>query len=198
MAHIKKLYSGPADVPVNTAANRRSQVDSVSASTKFLAQVKLPLYGLDDGKEGAAPYNVRVFLGDVASDAKSWASSRNMVGLATTMGGAKMKTDQVVPVLIDLSASLRRAVQNGEASWEAAKDYLKKELHYRVEIVSYQTLLQPRHTETDRMQGGTEIAREKVKDLEVSLVSTEVKGAQSEEEFEEWVGELKEYGLIDV
>jgi tyrosinase len=137
VANLKALYSGPADVPVTTTGSQsRIQAETASSFTKYFAQVKLPTYGLDDGDDGAAPYNVRVFLGDVSSDAKSWASSDNMIGLASTLGGAKMKNDQIVPILVDVTSTLNKAIENELTTSENAADYLKENLSYRVEIVS--------------------------------------------------------------
>jgi len=98
--------------------------------------VKLPTYGLDDGEDGAAPYNIRVFIGEVSNDAKSWASSNNMIGMAATLGGAKMKIDQIASVLIDLTSTLEKAIEDGSTTSEKAVDYLKENVSYRVEIVS--------------------------------------------------------------
>jgi len=49
---------------------------------------------------------------------------------------------------------------------------------------------------TNNTQGGNEIGKERVKKLEVALVSTKVQGAGSEDTFEQWVGELQDHGFI--
>ena len=71
VASIKAQYSGPADVPVTNAKSKR-QDPQPTKKTLYLAEAKLPLYGLDDGAGGGSPYNLLVFLGNVSSHSAEW------------------------------------------------------------------------------------------------------------------------------
>lgn len=136
-ANINKLYGGPADVPVtSTRSQPRSALKAAPSYTKFLAEIQVPIYGLDDGNDGSLAYNVLVFLGSVSEDANSWATSDNLVGMATTLGGVKMKNDQIVPFLVDLTSALEKAIEEGTTTKDRAVDYLKENVSYRLEIVS--------------------------------------------------------------
>lgn len=136
-ANINKLYGGPADVPViNTGSQSKSAFKATSSYTRYLAQVQVPIYGLDDGDDGSLAYNVLVFLGSVGEDAKSWATSDHLVGMATTLGGVKMKNDQIVPFPVDLTSALENAIEKGTTTREKAVEYLKENVNYRLEIVS--------------------------------------------------------------
>ncbi|CAI6332791.1 unnamed protein product [Periconia digitata] len=172
---IKNLYG---EVPVESFA-AKSASGAASSYTKYLAEIQLPTYGLDDGEGGSLAYNVLVFLGDVSSDSKSWATSPSLAGLASTLGGVKNKNDQIVPFLVDLTSALAKAVESGATTSEGALEYLKKNVSYRIEI------------------GGRAIAKEQLKALEVELISTEVEVAASEDEFDKWVGEFAKHGAID-
>lgn len=132
VAAIREQYSGPPDVPVG-ASKTKSQTPSASTKELFLAQVKLPPYGLDDGQAGSAPYNVLLSLGP--SNNSQATSSENVVGVASSLGGANMQNDQITSVPIDLSTSLNEAIATGLATAETAQDYLKTNLHYRLELV---------------------------------------------------------------
>ncbi|PVH98840.1 Di-copper centre-containing protein [Periconia macrospinosa] len=175
-ANINTLYGGPDDGEEESQS--RSAPKTTSSYTKYLAEIQLPLYALDDGNGGSLAYNVLVFLGDVSSDAKSWAASDSLVGTATTLGGVKMKNEQIAPYLVDLTSALNRAIKNGKTTSEKALDYLKENVSYRLEI------------------GGKGIEKEKVKALSVELVSTKVQPATSTTEFEKWSAEFEKHGSI--
>lgn len=135
---IKTLYSGPADVPVTATKRAIKATRQSSQPTEkelYLAEVKLPTCGLDNGQGGGAPYSVLVFLGNVPSDAKDWVSSDTFVGPASTLG-AMIPSDQVTTSTIDISIALEKAIEDGLTSNEKAKEYLMENLHYRVELVS--------------------------------------------------------------
>ncbi|PVI00309.1 Di-copper centre-containing protein [Periconia macrospinosa] len=171
VAAIKTQYSGPPDVPVENS-RARTQTSSPSKKELFLAQVKLPSYGLDDGRAGSAPYNVLLSLG------KSSNSAEDIVGIASALGNANSKNDKITTVPIDLSSALDKAIASGATTADKAQEYLKTNLHYRLEL------------------GGEEIAKEKLPALKVSLVSIEVEVAQSDDTFDRWVGDFKEHGTI--
>jgi tyrosinase len=77
---------------------------------------------------------VLVFLGNVDSDAREWVTSDTLVGTASTLG-AMIKSDQVTPITINLSVALEKAIAAGLTTTVNAKEYLKKNLHYRLELV---------------------------------------------------------------
>lgn len=135
VASIKAQYSGLADVPVTNTKAKAKREDS--KKELYLAEVNLPTYGLDDGNGGAAPYNVLIFLGNVGNDAKEWTTSDSFVGLASTLGGVNIQIDQKVSVPVDLSNALEKAIADGLTSVDEAEDYLKANLHYRLELVSH-------------------------------------------------------------
>lgn len=137
VAAIREQYSGPPDVPVG-ASEAKSQISSASTKELFLAQVKLPPYGLDDGREGSAPYNVLLSLGQ-SSNGTQASPGENVVGVASSLGGINMQNDQITSVPIDLSAALDEAIASGATTTENAQDYLKTNLNYRVELVSPNT-----------------------------------------------------------
>lgn len=102
----------------------------------YLAEVQLPIYGLDDGNGGASAYSVLVFVGDITDDASKWSTSESLVGTAASLGGVHMQGDQVVPSTIDLSLALEKAIAAGQTTSESAEKYLKANLKYRIELVS--------------------------------------------------------------
>jgi tyrosinase len=128
IATVNKLYGGSATVPV-TATSRIASTEK--PSTRYFIQAYLPAYGLDDGEGGSLAYNLLVFAGDVGSDAKTWATSESLIGMASTLGGAGMQFNVTVTSLIDVTSS----VESGLKTDEAVK-YLKNNLSYRIEIVS--------------------------------------------------------------
>lgn len=119
-----------------SSASRTTASKVAEPSKKYFAQVKLPSYGLDDGKDGSLAYNILIFAGDVGSDAASWVTSRNMIGIASTLGGIGMKQDLTLTSLIDITPTLTKAVEDGSTTSEKAVEYLKEKLSYRIEIVS--------------------------------------------------------------
>ena len=128
IATVNKLYNGATTASSTTT----SMVESTEGSpTKYFVEINLPAYGLDDGKDGSLAYNVLLFSGDVGSDAKTWATSENLVGIASTLGGVGMKYDSVITSLIDVTSS----VESGLNADEVVED-LKDKLIYRLEIVS--------------------------------------------------------------
>jgi tyrosinase len=138
---IKTLYSGPADVPVTAtkrALEAKRQGSGPTEKELYLAEVKLPTCGLDNGQGGGAPYSVLIFLGDIPSDSQDWVTSDSFVGPASTLG-AMIPSDQVTTSTIDLSLALEKAIADGLTSDEEAREYLKKNLHYRVALVRRQT-----------------------------------------------------------
>ncbi|KAF2822336.1 Di-copper centre-containing protein [Ophiobolus disseminans] len=141
VASIKAQYSGPANISVSTTAprfrsKRQSSNATVEVKTLYLAEVKLPIYGLDDGRGGASAYSVLLFLGDVSDDPKLWATSRSLVGTAASLGGVHMHSNEVVTSTIDLSLALENAIAAGKTTSEKAEEYLKANLKYRIELVS--------------------------------------------------------------
>lgn len=138
VASIKAQYSGPADVLVTTKSKvKTKRADGPpTKQEKYLAEVKLPTYGLDDGAGGASPYNVLLFLGDVPSNTKTWQGSESFVGMASTLGGLHLKIDQIVPATVDLSLALQKAIDNKATTEDKAEEYLKQNLHFRLGLVS--------------------------------------------------------------
>ncbi|KAF1964516.1 Di-copper centre-containing protein [Bimuria novae-zelandiae CBS 107.79] len=181
VASIKKQYSGPADVAVTTTkTSREAKRDTALVMEElYLTEITLPSYGLDNGMGGGAPYNVLLFLGDVPTDAKDWQDAESFVGLASTLGAPGLQVDQTTSHTIDLSLALQRAVTSGATTQDEAQEYLKQNLHYRLGL------------------GAMEIKKEMVKGLEVSLISTAVEVAQSDDTFDRWVGGFQEHGLIE-
>lgn len=142
VASIKAQYSGPSNVSVSVTvpkleSKRQDGNATAREKTLYLAEVKLPVYGLDDGKGGASAYCVLLFLGAVSSDAKTWATSDSLVGTAASLGGVNMSNKEVVPSTVDLSHALERAITTGKTTAEKAEEYLKANLKYRIELVSY-------------------------------------------------------------
>ncbi|KAF1952540.1 Di-copper centre-containing protein [Byssothecium circinans] len=177
VASIKAQYSGPPNVLVSTSKAKR-QAPVPATKELYLAEVKVPLYGLDDGDNGAAPYNVLLFLGEPKGNSKQWAFGDNYIGTASSLGGRNVQKDDVTPVPIDLSISLSKAIAAAATTEEGAKEYLKANLKYRLEL------------------GGVEIPKDKVPALEISLISTDVEIAQSDDTFDRWVGGFKEHGKV--
>ena len=138
VASIKAQYSGPADVPVTSTKARRTIIRDTAPVTKelYLAEITLPSYALDNGVGGGAPYNVLIFLGDVPADVKEWQSVESFVGLASTLGAPRLQIDQTTSHTIDLSLALQKAVDSGATTETEAGVYLKKNLHYRLGLVS--------------------------------------------------------------
>jgi tyrosinase len=125
---VKKLYAGSATSSVSSNFRLTSAEES---PRKYFVQVKLPAYGFHDDKDGSLAYNVLLFAGDVGNDAKKWATSESLVGLASTLGGTAMRQDLTITSLIDVTS---RAKTGLEAE-EVVKS-LKDKLSYRLEIVS--------------------------------------------------------------
>lgn len=137
VASIKAQYSGPADVPVtSTKANLISKASAVTIKKIYLVDILLPIGGLDNGVGGSAPYNVLVFLGDVPTNANGWQNAESFVGLASTLGAPRLKTTEVTSYKIDLSLAIQRIVDSGTTTENEVAEYLKKNLHYRVGLVS--------------------------------------------------------------
>ena len=136
VANIKAQYSGPSDVLVTPTKKTKRQEIKANNTELYLAEVTVPLYGLDNGAGGASPYEVAVFLGDVTSAPKEWSSSEEFVGLTSTLGGIGMQIDLTSTVTIDLSEALNKAIKSGATTEEKAVEYLKENLHYRLALVS--------------------------------------------------------------
>lgn len=138
VASIKAQYSGPADVVVASSKVTRVASRDTMPSIKelYLAEIKLPSYGLDNGVGGGAPYNVLLFLRDVPTDAKTWQSAKSFVGLVSTLGAPGLQIDQTTSHTIDLSLALEQAIKSGATTESEAGRYLKENLHYRIGLVS--------------------------------------------------------------
>ncbi|KAJ4295586.1 hypothetical protein N0V90_007599 [Kalmusia sp. IMI 367209] len=181
VASVRAQYSGPADVSVTSTKSRRTiERDTVPVTkTLYLAEITLPSYALDNGVGGGAPYNVLLFLGDFPANVKEWQGAESFVGLASTLGAPRLQIDQTTSHTIDLSLALQKAIDSGATTEKEAEAYLKKNLHYRLGL------------------GDFKIEKDQVKGLEVSLISTAVEIAQSDDTFDRWVGGFKEHGLIE-
>jgi tyrosinase len=139
VASIKAQYSGPANVSVPVVSTERAikrQSSSSIEKTIYLAETKLPTYGLQDGEGSASAYSVLIFLGGVGTDAATWAISDSLVSTAGTLGG-QMQSDQVAVSTIDLSRALEKAIDSGQTTFEKAEQFLKKNLSWRIELVSF-------------------------------------------------------------
>lgn len=197
VASIKAQYSGPSDVLVTAAKKTKRQEGASKTAELYLAEVTVPLYGLDNGEGGASPYDVLVFLGEVSSEPKEWMASEEFVGITSALGGVGMKSDQVSIATIDLSDALEKAISSGATTEEKASEYLKENLHYRLQLVSY-PFAELSTVKLTSLQGDAEIPKNKVSGLKLKLISTEVEIAQSDDVFDRWVGGFKEHGEVDV
>jgi tyrosinase len=146
---VKDLYAGSATGSGARMARRSGEGNG----TVYLAQVTLPLYGLPNDEDGSSPYDVLIFLGDVPADAAAWSSSESFVGVASTLGGLNMQSEQVTTATVDLTAALEQNTVDGDGS---IADYLKENLHWRVGLVSTASSrpLQKVDIETDVMSTG--------------------------------------------
>jgi len=140
VASIKAQYSGPADVPVTNAKSKR-QDPQPTKKTLYLAEAKLPLYGLDDGAGGGSPYNLLVFLGNVSSHSAEWLDSEIFVGMVSTLGGRNMQSEQTTQSTVDLSLSVDKSIAAGKMTVAKVEEYLKSNLRWRLELVSPNALL---------------------------------------------------------
>lgn len=197
-ASINAQYSGPADVPVTPTKKLKVKRQDTTPAHKevFFAEIGLPIYGLDNGEGAASPYSVLIFLGDVGEDAKSWVSSNSFVGIASTLGGQGSHTNQIRVARVDLSSKIDKAVASGLTSRENVVDHLKKNLHWRVQLVSAEVEDQGCSDLLTQPQGDVAIPKAEVEGLKVQLISTDVEVAQNDGEFDKWIGESKEHGII--
>ena len=198
VASIKAQYSGPADVPVTPTGTRRTRTAenreiSKLTKEKFLANITLPVFGLDNGAGGGAPYNVLIFLGDVPKEAKDWQMSKSFVGLASTLGAPELQSNKETTHTIDLSLAVQKAIELGATTEGSAGYYLKDNLHYKLGLVS--RFCDNTKMQLTQAQGDYEIKQE-IRALRVSLISTAVEVAQSDDAFDRWVGGFREYGSI--
>jgi tyrosinase len=129
VASIKAQYS---DAPKSKARTRRQEAMPAKGLV-YLAEVKLPVFGFSDGKGSSQPYNVFTFLGDVPSDPKQWLHADSFVAITSTIGGRNMDNDQSTIITVDLTEALAK---NGKASDDAAVEFLKENLHWRLGLVS--------------------------------------------------------------
>jgi tyrosinase len=120
-----------------------------------------------------------VFVGEVGSNTKEWTRLEEFVGIVATLGGVSIQDNILATGTVDLSDALKKAIDSGATSENEAVAYLKKNIHYRLEL------------------GDVEISREKVRGLTVALISTEVEIAQRDDVFDRWVGGFKSYGEVD-
>lgn len=125
VAHIKSLYAGPANA--STSMTKRQEAGPVEKEL-YLAEVNLPLYG----RNGGSPYNVLIFLSDVPSNSKEWLNSESFVGMISTMGG-NTQSAKTTTATLDLSHAMERKGVSGNTT-----EYLKKNLHFRLELVCTQ------------------------------------------------------------
>ncbi|KAF2706982.1 Di-copper centre-containing protein [Pleomassaria siparia CBS 279.74] len=188
ITNIKAQYSGASDVQVtlkkrsdDTLARNFQQRAASEPNTKqiYLAQVVMPIFGLDNGQGGASPYNVLVFVGNVSSDHTEWIGSQEFAGVAGVLGARKMRTNQTMVSSIDLSENLGEKITAGETTMENATEYLKENVHWRLHL------------------GEKEIPRSSVKGIEVKLLSTTVEIADADDAFDHRTGAYTEHGRLD-
>lgn len=184
VASIKAQYSGPSDASASSTRElRRRSISQANATTPsnrtiYLAQITIPQYGLDDGAGGGSPYDLLVFLGNISANSTSWLDSTAFVGLASTLGGLSMKSNQTSTALIDLSDAIAKNLGN-VTDTSKVSDYLKGNLKWRLGIGRYA------------------IAKDSVNGAKVELVSTQVQVASEESTFDRWVGGFVSYGIVD-
>lgn len=134
-ASIQRQYAGSSTISAS-GKERREESDSETGTANgrvYLAQVKLPIFGFADGKGSSQPYNVVTFLGDVPEDPKAWFQSESFVAVTSMTGGKNMEGDQSTTILVELTGALEK---NGKKSDDAAVEYLKKSLKWRLGLVS--------------------------------------------------------------
>lgn len=139
-----------------------------SNGTVYLVEVKLPLFGYQDGKGNAQAYEVFVYIGDSPAE--------NFVGMASTIGGRRMQGDRAGIATMDLTLPIKKA---GKESNDETREWLLKNLHWRVGL------------------GDFEIPKEKIKGLEVHLISTGVERSGRDDVFDRWVGGYNRHGAVD-
>lgn len=136
-ASIKAQYSGPSDVLVTQSKTKRmfSRDHAPIKRKVYLARVRLPSYGLDNGVGGGALYNVLLFLGEVPSEVEHWRTADSFVGLVSTLGPPGLQVDVMNSPKIDLSLVLEKAIKSGATTEGDALEYLKQNLHYKLGLV---------------------------------------------------------------
>lgn len=162
-----------------TTTKSKRQSNSTVTETVYSADIHYPAFGLTDGNGGSLGYNILLFLGDITEkDSGKWSFADNFVGMKSTLGGVSMSGDLVSHEVMELSLALDKAIQQGKTTREDAAEYLKKNLRYRLQ------------------SGFTEVPRDIIHNVTVSLTSAEVQRATSNDVFDIW-GEYKSLGLID-
>ena len=144
ISRIKVLYAGPSDKLVDSQKPLSKLKRAPESKTKhqYFVEVNLPQYGLDDGANGGSAYNLLVFLGNVSSNPKDWLKSEEFAGMASVMGGRNMGgNNQKLKSVIDLSENLGEQIAAGHTTQETAENFLKANLHWRLELVSTLQLL---------------------------------------------------------
>lgn len=131
-ASIKSQYEDKNQTAAKTT--KRQDESALTKGRVYLAGVKLALFAFADGEGSSQPYNVLVFLGDVPADPKGWSKADSFVGIASSLGGNNMVNERSTTVLVDLTTAL---AEQGVASDEAAAEYLKENLHWRLGLVSF-------------------------------------------------------------
>jgi tyrosinase len=169
-ATINRLYA-PS---VTSISKRQEDTPKLAVSPEqpraFLFAVEAPLF-----VQGA--YSVQVFLGDITAPTEDWTSDPNFVGGQTMM--TRAPNEQIVKGSVVLTESLRKKFDGGALGSLETGDivtYLKDNLHWRVQ-------------KSDK----SEIPREDVPHFKVTVLSTEVKPAESVNDFPTFVGGWEEH-----
>lgn len=172
-ATINRLYA-PS---VTSIAKRQEDAPKLAVSPE---QPRAFLFGIESPLFIQGGYSVQVFLGNITAPTDKWTSDPNFVGGQTLL--SRSPNDQIVKGSVVLTESLRSRFDSGAfKSLETSEivNYLKDNLHWRVQ-------------KADK----TEIPREDVPNFKVTVVSTEVKPAESAEDFPAFVGGWEEHSEV--
>jgi tyrosinase len=188
-ANIKHQY----DDSLPTTVTKRQDQAEPAKGLVYLAEVKLALYGFTDGNGSSQPYNVLTFLGDVPSEPTEWLQAESFVAITSATGGHRMTKNLSSTMLVDLTDALAKA---GKKPDKAAVEFLKENLHWRLGLVGFSNKAE---TQSRLMviQGDFEIKRAEIPGVEVKLLSTEVEFSNRDDDFDHWVGDFTDYGLVD-
>jgi tyrosinase len=173
-ATVNRLYA-----PATTSITKRQDEEAVpelrlspSEPRAFLAAIEAPLHSV-----GA--YHVEMFMGDITAPTSDWIKDPNFVG-GQTMMSRIAKDDVIVKGSVVLTEALKEKYSAGQLEsleTEAVVAYLKDNLHWRVQNKGFDE----------------EIPREDIPNFKINVLSTEVKPAESSEEFPAYVGEWVEH-----
>ncbi|KAL2358572.1 common central domain of tyrosinase-domain-containing protein [Cryomyces antarcticus] len=163
--------------PVQTTVAQA--VTSDGKRRQYLANIKAQKFGLDGS------YFVHIFIGDFNPSPASWSFEPNLVGThgvfanlgtSTSDGCQRCKEHQdsglQVTGVVPLTTTLVDKISKGDLPSLDPNDvapYLTKNLHWRI-----------------TMMNDTEVPRNAVPDLAVSVVSAQVKPASSHNDFPQW------------